>query len=142
LETCGNAHHHNGVAVGRRACGLQGPERGRGAGPVDHQHVLPEPLFQTLLQESRGLVDRAAGRIGDDQLNRPVGEFGGFARGRMCRGDRDDTAAEQCGNAARDRECKSGIGSRHGGDAIAATAAAQPAIGHGRHDFLDSNQMC
>jgi hypothetical protein len=45
------ADHHNGVAVGRRACGLQVPSVVEAPGRFDHQHVLPETLLQALLKE-------------------------------------------------------------------------------------------
>ena len=106
------AHHHDGVAVGGRARRLQGPERGRGAGPVDHQYVLAEAFFQALLEEPRGLVDGAAGRIGNDQMDRPVGKFRGFGGRRTGRCDRDD-AAEQCNGATHASEGSPDVGSNH-----------------------------
>ena len=105
------AHHHDGVAVGRRARRLQGPDRGRGAGPVDHQDVLAEALLQALLKKARGLVDRAAGGIGNDQLDRPVGKFRSFTGRGAAQHSHGDRCPDQHGDAAR------------------------LAFGHGRHDF-------
>ena len=69
----GRRHQHDGVTVGGRLRRDRGANSAARAGAIIDQHRLAHRFGHLLRQQARNDVVAAAGRIGDDELDRAIG---------------------------------------------------------------------
>jgi hypothetical protein len=103
-----------GVAVGAGAGGGHDADIAVAAGAVLDDDALAEQLAQRLLEQARGEVGAAAGRVGDDQRDRAGGPAGLGPRTGGC----EQGGGEQGGGGEQEAARQVGREAGHGGSFV------------------------